>query len=171
MFVRKKQNKSGVISVQVIDKSSGRYKLVKTIGSSSNQAHVVQLVSKAEQFIRSQSGVQEFDFHEYDQIYNQVLSSITSHKLVGIDLVLGKIFDEIGFNRIEDELFKDLVLYRLVYPKSKLKTTEYLYRFAQKTYSEDDVYHYMDKLYNSQKEHVQQISYTPDFRTKVLGVF
>src|SRR5690606_38609473 len=81
------------------------------------------------------------------------------HKLAGIDLVLGKIFDEIGFNRIEDELFKDLVLYRLVYPKSKLKTTEYLYRYAQKDYSEDEIYRYMDKLYNSQKELIQQISY------------
>jgi len=56
-------------------------------------------------------------------------------------------------------LLKDLVLYRWVYPKSKLKTTEYLYRFAHETYSEDDVYRYMDKLYNTQKEQVQQISY------------
>jgi len=35
MFVRKKKNKSGVVSVQVIDKSSGKYKVKKTIGSSS----------------------------------------------------------------------------------------------------------------------------------------
>jgi hypothetical protein len=30
MFARQKKNKSGVISVQVIDKSSGKYKLIKT---------------------------------------------------------------------------------------------------------------------------------------------
>ncbi len=36
MFVRKKQNKSGVVSIQVIDKSSGKYKVVKTVGSSAN---------------------------------------------------------------------------------------------------------------------------------------
>jgi len=40
MFVRKKQNKSGVISVQIIDKSSGKYKVVKTIGSSSDEKQV-----------------------------------------------------------------------------------------------------------------------------------
>src|SRR5690606_5626190 len=113
MFVRKKPNKSGVISVQVIDKSSGKYKLVKTIGSSSNQDEINRLVLEGKKFIRANSGLQEFDFHDYDQFYSQVLSSITSHKLVGIDLVLGKIFDEIGFNKIEDELFKDLALYRL----------------------------------------------------------
>lgn len=159
MFIRKKPNKSGVISVQVIDKSTGKYKLVKTIGSSSQPSEVDRLVAKGKVFIKEYSGLQELDFNNYDSMYTQVLSSITSHKLVGVDLVLGKIFNEVGFDRIEDPLFRDLVLYRLVYPKSKLKTTEYLYRFAQKSYSEDDIYRYMDKIYNTQKELVQQISY------------
>lgn len=141
------------------DKSSGKYKVLKTIGSSIDKKQIARLVSQGDEFIKSNTGIQELDFCDYDQFYTQVLSSITSHKLVGIDLALGKIFDEIGFNKIEDELLKDLVLYRLVYPKNKLKTTEYLYRFAQKVYSEDDVYRYIDKLYNTQKEMVQQISY------------
>jgi transposase len=55
-------------------------------------------------------------------------------------------------------LFKDLVLYRLVYPKSKLKTTEYLYRYEQKLYSEDVIYRFMDKLNNRYKDKVQEIS-------------
>jgi transposase len=160
MFVRKKLNKSGVVSVQIIDKSSGKYKLFKTIGSSSDIQTIEKLVIKAEKYIRKSLGTIEIDFNDYDSIYNSVLTSITSHKLVGIELVLGKLFDEIGFNQIEDELFRDLVLYRLVYPKSKLKTTEYLHRFAQKKYSEDDIYRYLDKLYQTQKEVVQQISYS-----------
>lgn len=159
MFVRQKKNKSGVISVQVIDKSSGRYKVFKTIGSSDNPLEIKALVLKAKEFIKETTGAQEFDFSDTNQLIQSALNNITSHKLAGIDLVLGKIFDEIGFNQIEDELFKDLVLYRLVYPKSKLKTTEYLYRYAQKSYSEDDIYRYMDKLYDTEKELVQQISY------------
>lgn len=170
MFVRKKRNKSGVISVQIIDKSSGKYKLAKTIGSSSDPFEIERLVSKGEEFIKETAGLKEFDFNNYDAIYAQVLTSITSHKLVGIDLVLGKIFDEIGFNHIEDGLFKDLVLYRLVYPKSKLKTTEYLYRFARKSYSEDEIYRYMDKLYNTQKELVQQISYEHTLKVLPQGI-
>lgn len=160
MFVRKKLNKSGVVSVQIIDKSSGKYKLFKTIGRSSDIQTIENLVIKAEKYIRKSLGTIEIDFNDYDSIYNSVLTSIMSHKLVGIELVLGKLFDEIGFNQIEDELFRDLVLYRLVYPKSKLKTTEYLHRFAQKKYSEDDIYRYLDKLYQTQKEVVQQISYS-----------
>jgi hypothetical protein len=49
MFVRKKPNKSGVISIQVIDKSSGKYKLIKTIGSSSDPKIVEQLYKQGKQ--------------------------------------------------------------------------------------------------------------------------
>lgn len=159
MFVRQKKNKSGVVSIQIIDKSSGKYKLYKTIGSSSVPAEIECLVLKANEFLNQTTGIQEFDFLNSNEIIESILANISSHKLIGIDLVLGKIFDEIGFNQIQDELFKDLVLYRLVYPKSKLKTTEYLYRFSQKNYSEDDVYRYLDKLHTKQKELIQQISF------------
>lgn len=115
---------------------------------------------KAKDYIKNYTGIYELDFNNSNFLIQSVLNNITTHKLIGIDLVLGKIFDEIGFNQIPDALFKDLVLYRLVYPKSKLKTTEYLYRFAQKDYSEDDIYRYLDKLYSTQKETVQKISYS-----------
>jgi hypothetical protein len=49
----------------------------------------------------------------------------------------------IEFNQIHDMLFKNLVQYRLVYPKSKLKTTEYLYRYEKK-YPENDIYLFLD---------------------------
>lgn len=167
MFIRQKKNKSGVISIQVIDKSSGKYKLLKTIGSSSELNQIDKLLLEAQNYIKEIKKLNEFDFSNSNQLIQNVLENITALKLSGIDLVLGKIFNEIGFNKIEDSLFKDLVLYRLVYPKSKLKTTEYLYRFSQKQYSEDDIYRYMDKLYNKQKETVQQLSF--DHTQFVLG--
>ncbi len=34
MFVRKKKNKSGSTSVQIIDKTGGSYRVIKTLGSS-----------------------------------------------------------------------------------------------------------------------------------------
>ncbi len=76
-----------------------------------------------------------------------------------MDLVLGKIFDEIGFNQIEDEIFRQLVIFRLAFPRSKLKTTEYLSRYLGRYWSEDQLYQYLDKLHSQQKEQVQQISY------------
>lgn len=167
MYVRKKINKSGRVSVQVIDKTNGTYKVLKTIGSSADLVQVEELVRQGKVFISKQSGVQSIDFDSNISLYKEVLNSIVSHKLVGIDLILGKIFDEIGFNKVHDSLFRDLVLYRLVYPKSKLKTTEYLSRFEQKTYSEDEIYRYMDKLNSVHKETIQNISY--EHTVKVLG--
>lgn len=167
MFVRKKPNKSGLVSVQIIDKSQGKYKVVKTVGSSNDPYEIERFMVLAKDQVRQMVGLQEIDFTNHREIFEQVLSSITSHRLVGIKYVLGKIFDEIGFGLIQDELFRDLVLYRLIYPKSKLKTTEFLYRYEQKSYSEDQVYRFMDKLHSKYKETVQYISYTHTLR--ILG--
>ena len=62
MFVRKKKNKSGVISVQVIDKSHSKYKVLKTIGSSSDILEVEQLFQDGNNWIKSHMGQFEFDF-------------------------------------------------------------------------------------------------------------
>lgn len=167
MFVRRKPNKSGLVSIQIIDKSLGRYKVAKTVGSSSDPVELDRLVVEAKQEAQRLMGLQEIDFTNHRKAFEEVLSSITSHRLVGVQYVLGKIFDDIGFNQMQDELFKDLVLYRLVYPKSKLKTTDYLYRYEQKSYSEDQIYRFMDKLNSSYKEIVQRISF--DHTRQVLG--
>ena len=167
MFIRELRHKNGRIYIQVVDKSSGRYKVLKSFGSSLTSEGVLELKKLASIWINEHQCVREIDFtHEIEQI-EQMLSGITQLKLAGIELVLGRIFDEIGFNKINDELFRSLVLYRLVYPKSKLKTTEYLYRYEQKEWSEDAIYRYMDKLHSTQKEFVQQISYVHSL--KVLG--
>lgn len=52
MFVRQKKNKSGVISIQVIDKSSGKYKLHKTIGSSNDLLEIEKFVAEACNYIK-----------------------------------------------------------------------------------------------------------------------
>jgi len=62
MFVCSEKNKSGVISVQVIDKSSGKYKLIKTIGSSANESDIRKLLIQANQWIKEHTSVLELDF-------------------------------------------------------------------------------------------------------------
>jgi len=159
MYVRRLKHKNGKVYIQVISKDSGKYKVIKSFGSAKTDEGLSLLEKEANLWIQKYSGLQEFDFSNEVHQYTEMLNHIKSHKLVGIDLVLGKIFDEIGFNQIKEEIFKDLVLYRLVYPKSNLKTTEYLYRYKKKFYNEDEIYRYMDKLYDKQKELVQKISY------------
>lgn len=159
MFVRKKKNPSGKISVQVIDKSSGKYRVIHTVGSSADQEHITSLVKTAKSWIKSRQSTLELDFSDKTEQVQVMLDSITELKRVGYDLLLGRIFDEIGFNQIKDDLFRELVIARIAFPKSKLKTKDYLYRFKQIHYDEDQIYRYLDKLHNKQKELAQQISY------------
>jgi transposase len=159
MFVRQLKGKNGKTYIQVVDKSSGKYKVLKSIGSHFDQEEIKRLIRRGDQWIKQFSGKQELDFTNQRELFESYLESIENLKLVGLELVLGKIFDEIGFNKIEDEIFRQLVIYRLAFPKSKLKTTEYLYRYQQLNWNEDQVYRYLDKLHSTQKDLVQQISY------------
>ena len=52
MFVRKKKNSSGSISVQLISKNNNKYKLVETIGCVKNEDEVEQLLQKAKDLYR-----------------------------------------------------------------------------------------------------------------------
>jgi transposase len=159
MFVRKKKNKSGVISIQVIDKSSGKYKLIKTIGSSAKDREVEDLFHQGKEWIKDYSGQLEIDFFNEKRLFSKFVSGIQQITVVGTELLLGKIFDQIGFNQIKDELFRQLVLAKLCFPVSKLRTTDYLKKYHSIEIDEDAVYRYLDKLYNTQKEIVQEISY------------
>jgi transposase len=167
VFVRKKINPSGLISVQIIDKSTGSYKVVKTVGSTKDAEELIELEEEGKNWIAQKAGILQFDFDQSDEKVSLFFNAVESLKLAGIDLLLGKIFDDIGFNSIKDSIFKQLVLYRLVYPSSKLKTTEYLSRFQQIYWDENRVYRYLDKLYNTQKQIVQKISY--EHTVKVLN--
>ena len=170
MFVRKKKNKSGVISVQVIDKSTGKYKVLKTIGSSSEPeviehlgiSHIIRgkdLVKEGKIWIKNRIGQKELDFTCEREFTATILDSIEQITVAGTTLLLGSIFDEIGFNIIDDQLFKQLVIARLCFPASKLKTTEFLSKYHFLSVEPQHIYRYLDKLHSSQKELVQDISY------------
>jgi len=158
MFVRKKKNVSDVISIQVIDKSSGRYNLLKTIGSSKDPLEIERLYQKGKDYIKFYQGQQTLDFPNQD-FKEAVKQSIKNISVEGIELLLGKIYSAIGFDKVNSELLKQLVLVRLTHPASKLKTTQHLYRYFSINISEDRIYRYLDKLYADHKEILQRISY------------
>ena len=167
MFVRKKKNRSGKVSIQVIDKSSDKYSVIKTIGCSDDPVEISVLFQQAKKWINDKAGIVEFDFANEEKLFQQMFDSIDRLELIGLELLLGRIFDEIGFNKIGDKIFRQLVIYRVAFPQSKLKTTEYLYRYQHIDWHEDMLYRYLDKLHKKQKDIVQQISYEHTLR--ILG--
>jgi len=166
MFVRKKKNRSGVISVQVIDKSSGSYKLIKTIGSSVDPKIVDQLYIEGQNWIETYSGQLTIEFSQ-NQYAKEVAKSIKSIKAVGIELLITKFYNEVGFNKVDSDILRLLIISRIANPVSKLKTVEYLKSYHDIQLGKDQIYRYLDKLYKDHKEQIQQISYTHTL--KILG--
>ena len=161
MFLRKKKNKSGSTSVQIISKARGTYKVIKSIGSSDKEQEIQKLIFLAKQEIESLNAQATLFVSESDTIIEYVLEGLSnaSIRTVGPEIIFGKIYDSIGFNKISEELFRHLVIARLAFPLSKLKTIEYLYRFQGVTLDIDAVYRFLDKLNNKLKERVEQIAF------------
>ena len=62
MFIRQKKNKSGVISVQIIDKSRGKYKVLCTVGSSGDPHQLAILLSEAKHLVLSLTRQEALNF-------------------------------------------------------------------------------------------------------------
>jgi transposase len=162
MFVRKKPNKSGSVSVQVVDKSRG-YRVVETIGSARDPEELSRLVALGEQFIRRQEKQYALfpeDQHDSAAVLDFVETlANASIRTLGPELIFGRLFDEIGFGAIPEPLFRDIVVARLAYPTSKLKTADYLYRYRGKTVSPDSIYLFLDRLNKQYSQQAQAIAY------------
>jgi transposase len=172
MFVRKKINPSGVVSIQVVDKSSGRYKVIKTIGSSSDTDKIDTLFLQGKQWLSGHLGEQDiFLIHdqaaEERQVTEYLLSNVENILLNGIQLILNHVFKLTGFDEIQDDIFRHLVIARLSQPMSKAATVEYLKSHFDEDIQLHRIYRYLDKLYNTQQEKIQQISV--EHTRRILG--
>lgn len=161
MFLRKLKNRSGSTSIQIISKERGKYKVVKTIGSSNNEQEIQKLVFLAKQEMERLNAQPKLFVSESDTVVEQVFEALgnASVRTVGPEVIFGKIYDSIGFNEIKEDLFRHLVIARLAFPLSKLKTIEYLYRFQGVMLDKDAVYRFLDKLNSNLKERVEQIAF------------
>lgn len=171
MHIKRRKNASGSTSVQVIEKKGGKTRLVKSVGSSPDEVRIEELEAEAREFIRASRRQLELAINssQFDTALRDYF--ITGDKLVvkaqGPELLLGKIFDEIGFNEIQEPLFRHLVLGRLTYPVSKLKTVEYLSLHQQAEISVSSIYRFLDRFYKEHKAKVEEISFKQT--KKVLG--
>jgi transposase len=172
MFVRKKKNPSGIVSVQIIDKSRGRYHVVKTIGSSSEISEIESLYHQGKRWISMHLGEQDiFEAHdkalEEKQVTEYLLSNVENILLNGVQLILNNVFKLTGFDQIEDDILRQLVIARLCQPMSKAATVEYLKSHFDEDAQLHRIYRYLDKLYNTQQEKIQQISV--EHTRRILG--
>ena len=163
MFVRKKKNKSGTVSIQIIKKINRVNKVIKTIGSSSDPDEIELLYQKALHEMPRLYGNTLFDDPEEPRVTEITNDNV---RVIGPELVFNKIFDYIGFNAIKDELFRDLCISRITHPGSKLNLSVYLQENNKSGISVDRIYYFMDRLNSRYKHQIEEISF--QYTKKVL---
>ncbi|MBU1088948.1 IS1634 family transposase [Patescibacteria group bacterium] len=155
MFVRQRRNKSGSVSIQIILKKSGLYRVVKHIGTAQpNSIELEYLLTYAEELkIRLETGGQLTLDGFLTKRKEAELAGFASRFVipnvykVGFFEVFGLVYDELGFaSIIPSPLFKDLVITRIAKPTSKLSTQRWLKKYAGSQIKKDSIYRLLDKL-------------------------
>ena len=175
MFVRKKKNRSGSTSVVIAYKSAGHFREIKTVGVSSDPDEIKKLCQTAREWIHGYAGQLDMFVSNERAEQSSLEESITRHVLNNFDnilingtqLILDKVYSQIGFDQIQDEVLKQLVIARISQPSSKSGTVDYLKSYYDEDVNLSKIYRYLDKLYNKQKEKIQRISV--EHTRKILG--
>jgi transposase len=164
MHIRKKKNRSGSTSIVVVDKSSGQYKELKTIGTSSDEKQLSELYQSGKKWIRDNYGEPDmFSIYERQQeeklVAEGFLANVENILLNGTKLILDRVFGLIGFDAIEDDTFRALAVARISQPSSKSATVDYLKSHFDEDFELHKIYRYLDKLQDSHKDKIQNISF------------
>ena len=170
MFVRKKPNKSGTVSVQVVQKTKTRkQRVVKSFGSArpDDMVAMERLMQAASSFLQEMAGPALPRIYEEEDVIDDFVGSLsnTQIQVAGPELVFGTLYDRIGYGAIKSGLFRNIVICRLFNPGSKLKSVDYMERYLHMTYSVDQVYRFLDNLCyrkEDEKEKVEAIGESED---------
>jgi hypothetical protein len=103
MFVRRKANKSGTVSVQAVSKHRGQYKVERSFGTGRTESEVVRPEEQAMQYVRAQGDFVDDLFIDRDETaLRNFVETITndSIRVVGPELVFGRLYDPIGFGQV-----------------------------------------------------------------------
>ncbi len=164
MFVRKKKNKSGSTSIQIIQKINRSNRVIKTIGSSIDPNEIEQLYLQALYEVPRLYGPTLFDSFQEPLVSELTNDSV---RIIGPELIFGKIYDKIGFNIFKEPLLRHMVISRITHPGSKLQLSNYLSATGTQEISVYSIYRFMDKLNSKLKEKIEDVSF--NYTKKILG--
>lgn len=149
MFVRKKPNKSGSVSIQVVAKTRSRkQKVIKSLGSSKDPKEIDRLMAEGRDYITRHHAPLLPGIDEDEVGFERFLVGLSNSQVqvIGPELVFGSLYDRIGYGKIAGDMFRHMVICRLFNPGSKLRTVDYLERYLHVRYSLSKVYRFLDSL-------------------------
>jgi hypothetical protein len=147
VFVRKVRTASGAVAVQVMRKAGRRDVVVEHVGSAHTDAELGVLLERARRIATGDQDVLDFEVPARTQRVADIAdwrsgtltlsagvakgapvapgrTAVTSSRLL-YD-VIGGIYDWVGFDVVDDAVFRDLVIARIVEPTSKVDSLRVL---------------------------------------------
>ena len=101
------------------------------------------------------------------QVTEYLLNNLENILLNGTQLILNEVFKLVGFDAINDDILKHLVVARLCQPTIKAGTVDYLKSYFDEDVELHKIYRYLDRLHNTLQNKIQQISV--EHTRKILG--
>lgn len=160
------------MSIQVIEKRGGSYHVIQTVGSSKDPFVIERLWKQAVTIVHGALPGQQ-QLLDVLTGPEMVIENFVEHltnaqiRLIGPELIFGTLFDRIGFNEITEQLFRHLVIARLSFPGSKLKTVRYLHDTQGIDTSVSTIYRFLDAFHVASKALAESIAYR--YSKQILG--
>jgi len=144
VWVRTVKTKSGSHAVQVVSKHKGKLTVHQHVGSYRSDREKTKLVFEANLFLRDHDHAGQQDLWQTETVNLSEIQINNSQPLFLYQL-LSRIYDKLGFNCLNDEAIKDLILARVYHPVSKRETVEILSDEFGKNYSLKTIYRHLKK--------------------------
>jgi len=140
MFVRKIKSRKSTC-FQIGEKQNGRFQLMKHVGCASTDHEIEALLVKAKQEL--QELILQNQLLLFPEIKKSFKAKLLNWHITGYHLLFGNVYDSVGF---PNNMLRDLVVCRIVYPRSKDAMTRYLKNYLGVPLHRDKVYRFLDSL-------------------------
>lgn len=142
MYIRRIKSRNS-ICFQIGYKRHGKFVLVKHVGCTSLPSLIKALEIKASEELQKHKFLNQLSFLPDRP---KIKAKLLDWWITGFHRFFGHIYDLIGFPQ---SFLRDLVIARIVYPRSKLATARYLTNKLGIPASKDKIYRFMDSLSKS----------------------
>ena len=140
MFVRKIKSRKSTC-FQIGEKRYGIFKLLKHVGCASTNDEIEALQVKSKQELENLIFKNQISL--FPEIKKSFKAKLLNWHITGYHLIFGKVYDLVGF---PNNMLRDLVIARIVHPRSKDATVRFLRNYLGIMLSKDKIYRFLDTL-------------------------
>jgi transposase len=150
----------------------GKVRYLKNFGAGFDAKEIDDFCFQGKKRIAEQRKQRDMFFEhtrqiEEREVIENLLNKVENSLLNGTQMILNPVFDNVGFNAINDAILRHLVVSCICQPQSKVATVDYLKSYFDEDIELHKIYRYLDKLSDTQKDNIQKISI--EHTRKVLG--